>query len=148
MKTPLLVACLLLVVGCDNIGVPSLGPEVASTTPASFHLRDFTVKEDAGEYYTSYSGRMTLVATSEQLKTGTYLVYLEARAEHQTDPLYRASALLIDGIGEITTYHSHQKSEPKQAPKYTNWRILGYQPVHPGTATSDSTVSVAPQVRS
>src|SRR5690349_10504546 len=111
MRFALLIVGAVLAAGCDKVSVPDVGLEASSTNAAAFHLRDFSLKEEKESYGTTYSGRVTIVATSEALKTGTYLVFLEARAEHDVDQIDHVSVLVRDGLGEVTVGDFQGKDE-------------------------------------
>ncbi len=129
---------------CITACQPTTQPESPSSTasspqatagPALFEIRDFDVdKEDASYGGASYTGRGTLVTKDPRLVTGSYLVFLSFKEEHENDGEAKTQVLLKDGIGplQVGTYQTTEE-EKKEKVRYYDWKIIGYTELHPGT---------------
>lgn len=127
----ILVSGLGVLVGCQPAATSS------ASAPAQFEVRDFALEEHAGSYGATTVGRGTLVAKSEQLKHGSYIVYLSATRSHKSDSNWRQAVILRDGLATFETSDYLVPEDRATKVKYGNWGIYGFAQLQEGVIVSD-----------
>lgn len=112
----------------------------SSPSPApQFEIRDFRITEDDNKYFPSAKGRGTLVAKTDDLKTGRHIVWLESKRAHENDDRWLKAVELQDGLGGFDTHDFLWELRKKnKSVKYYDWRIFGYTKCQSGVVVTDS----------
>ncbi|WP_156901628.1 hypothetical protein [Azohydromonas australica] len=98
----------------------------AKEQPEAFELRDFVVTGDDSKYVQTYKGRGNLIAKSDAMKIGNYIVWLAAKKAHKNNEKQIVPVHMRDGLGNVETSDTTFRSDGGVAAKYVDWRVFGY----------------------
>lgn len=108
-----------------------------SSLPPQFEIRDFRIAEDGNKYFPSAKGRGTLVAKTDDLKAGRYIVWLESKRAHENDDRWLKAVELQDGLGGFDTHDFLWELKKNKSVKYYDWRVFGFIKCQSGAVIVD-----------
>lgn len=146
-KVCVIVTAFFLAACGGEKNVPGSRSEAPSAVPPSverpaFEIRNFSIESEDGEYTDSHKGTGVLVAKSEGVRKGQYLVFLTRKAVHDNGKIEQQLVTVSDGIGDVRTFDYSEKAKDRKI-EYVDWKILGYTPLQDADLTSDGSAAIA-----